>query len=406
MDRDDPLDIAVVRDSPDENWAAMDLVGEMLVDQWRATPAQVHTTCLSLPIPPVLRRFPGMHQRRAALNADRALVRYLAYPLRALALRRPYRFFHIVDHSYAQLVHVLPSARTGVYCHDTDAFLLGPVASSPRIRKPLVRSIAWALLRGLQAARVVFYSTRVVGRTLERLVQPARLVHAPYGTSPEFTAQQDPNDGADEVLSILRGRPFVLHVGSSVQRKRLDVLFEVFARVRELHPDLRLVQQGATLSPEQRQHVARLGIGDALFQPPKLGRPTLAGLYRRASVAVVTSEAEGFGIPVIEAMACGAKVVATDIPVLREVGAGGALYAPLADIAAWTALLDGLLRGQIEGPSKDRRLERARSFSWARHARTILDAYRNIAKYGVPNAETSAAFSTHSSRHVSEEDVA
>ena len=46
MDRDDPLDIAVVRDSPDENWAAMDLVGEMLVDQWRATPAQVHTTCL------------------------------------------------------------------------------------------------------------------------------------------------------------------------------------------------------------------------------------------------------------------------------------------------------------------------------------------------------------------------
>jgi glycosyltransferase involved in cell wall biosynthesis len=121
---------------------------------------------------------------------------------------------------------------------------------------------------------------------------------------------------------------------------------------------------------------------------------------------VVTSEAEGFGIPVIEAMACGATVVATDIPVLREVGAGGALYAPLADIDAWTALLDGLLRGEIEGPSKDRRLERAKSFSWGRHARTILEAYRNIAKYGVPNAEGSEALSTHSRRHVSEEDVA
>ena len=53
---------------------------------------------------------------------------------------------------------------------------------------------------------------------------------------------------------------------------------------------------------------------------------------------LVTSDSEGFGFPVIEAMACGAIVLASDLPVLKEVGEDAALYAPVGDVPAWTAM--------------------------------------------------------------------
>ena len=78
------LEIAVLLDSPDENWPSMDLVGEMLLAQWEGTSSYpVAPSRLSVPIPPLVRRLPGVHGSRRALNADRAIVRYLAYPVRA-----------------------------------------------------------------------------------------------------------------------------------------------------------------------------------------------------------------------------------------------------------------------------------------------------------------------------------
>jgi glycosyltransferase involved in cell wall biosynthesis len=375
------LDVAVLLDSPDEGWPSMDLAGEMLLDQWRSGMAsRVNAQAVTIGVPRIARRLPAIAAHRGALNADRALARYLAYPLRALAVRRPGRLFHVVDHSYAQLVHSLPAARTGVYCHDLDAFK--PLLGQGGQRSRWFRALARVLAAGLRAAAIVFHNTREVGRALESsgLVPGARLIHAPLGVAREFSRDPDPDDGTDGVLARLGGRPYVLHVGSGIARKRIDVLFEVFARLRAERPDLCLVQQGATLSPEQREHAETLGIAGALLQPPRLPRRTLAGVYRRAAVVLVPSEAEGFGIPVIEALASGAVVIASDIPVLREVGEDAVLYAPPGDVPAWTLAAQGVLRGSSAIPAEARRLRRAGDFTWDRHARTILDAYDDLAR--------------------------
>jgi glycosyltransferase involved in cell wall biosynthesis len=382
------LDMAVLLDAAEENWPSMDLAGEMLIDQWRSNHAsRVDVRAMTIAVPRLVRRLPPMAARRSALNADRALARYVAYPLRALAARRPRRLFHVVDHSYAQLVHSLPAARTGVYCHDLDAFrpILAPALAGgvPR-RSRWFRALAHVLAAGLRSAAIVFHNTREVGRELESqgLVPRSRLVHAPLGVAPEFSAEPDPGDGASGVLASVADQAFVLHVGSGIARKRIDVLFEVFARLREKRPALRLVQQGAELTPEQRVLAARLGIAEALVQPPRLTRRTLAGLYRRASVVLVPSDAEGFGIPVIEALACGTAVVASDIPVLREVGGDAVLFAPPGDVPAWTRAVDGALDRTSAVPTEARRRERAATFTWERHASTILDAYAALARGG------------------------
>jgi glycosyltransferase involved in cell wall biosynthesis len=287
--------------------------------------------------------------------------------------------FHVADHTYAQLALALPAARTGVFCHDIDAFRAAiEPAPAGGARTRVLRALAQIQLAGLRRAAVVFHSTRAVrAELLDRgLVRAAaRLVHAPYGVNPEYDPEPRASDAAIAALAPLAGRPFLLHVGSAIPRKRIDVLFETFARVRASYPDLALVQQGGTLDAEQRALAERLGIVDALVQPPRLPRAELAAIYRRAAVVLVPSRYEGFGFPVIEALACGAPVVASDLPVLREVGADAALYCPEGEVDAFVSVVSGLLDASTAAPPRAVRVARAREFTWARHARTILDAY-------------------------------
>lgn len=373
------LRLALLMDPREEGWPSMDLVGEALLDGLTALPSEVSAVGVRPAMPSVVRRVPRLGARNAALNADRMLTRFGLYPGRALLARGRFDAFHVVDHTYAQLAHVLPAGRTGVFCHDLDAFR-SVLAPEREPRPAWFRLMARTQLAGLERASVVFHSTQAVRAELlaRGVVDESRLVWAPYGVSPEYRPEPVPGDRSEELLAPLDGRPFLLHVGSAIPRKRLDVLFDVFAALRARHPELRLVQQGGTLSAAQRAQVESLGIGDALLQPPRQDRPTLAGLYQRAKAVLVTSEAEGFGLPVIEALACGAPVVASDIPVLREVGAETCAYCPVGDVPAWVDTVDALLSGRHPAPPREARLARAARFTWAAHARTVLDAYLRL----------------------------
>jgi glycosyltransferase involved in cell wall biosynthesis len=376
------LDIAVVLDSPDEQWPSMDLVGEMLLQEWRALSGGVVVEAIELRFRDGARRMPGIGLLREAFNADRAFTRYVEYSLRAIAARRSGRLFHIVDHSYSHLVHLLPAHRTGVYCHDLDAFraILQPEVDFAERRSERHRALAWTLRAAIRSAAIVFHSTREVAQALEHhgIATRSQLVYAPYGVAPEFRPSGELEEGPEELGIPLDGGRYLLHVGSGVERKRLDVLFEVFARLQARRPGLRLIQVGASLSAAQLAHVASLGIRDHFFQPPKLPRPALAALYRGASVVLLTSDSEGFGLPVVEASACGATVVASNIPVLREVGGEGVVYAPVGDIEAWSGIVGRILDDPTTAPPRHLRLAKASDFSWQRHARTIMEAYTEL----------------------------
>jgi glycosyltransferase involved in cell wall biosynthesis len=227
----------------------------------------------------------------------------------------------------------------------------------------------------MQKAAVVFHTTNAVREEIERhgLVDPKRLVQAPLGVAPEFTPY-----ATESLPAELERVPFVLHVGSCIPRKRIDVLLDVFAAVRHQHPELRLVKVGGPWTPAQREQMNRLKLGSAVRQLTGLERAMIAALYRAAAVVLLPSEAEGFGLPLLEALACGAAVVASDIPVLREVGGDAAIYRPVGNVEAWADAVRRLLDYPSAAPPVATRLARARQFTWANHCRIIAHSYRRI----------------------------
>ncbi len=377
------LRLGVLVDYPEEGWASMDLCGEMLVGGLNAMPGQrVEATRL---LPVFRHRFSRLGAR--GRNVDRLLNRMRYYPRWARAMSGGCDYFHVVDHSYSQLVHELPRGRVGVYCHDLDTFkcLLDPKAD-PRPR--WFRGMTRRILTGMQQAEVLFYSTQGVKEQIiaHGLFDPRRLVQAPLGVAPEFTPEAA-GQGIDaegaavwKELGLPNDAPFILHVGSCIPRKRIDVLLDVFAALAANRPDLRLVQAGGEWTGDQRRQLEALGIATKVFQRRGLNRRELAHLFRRAAVVLQPSEAEGFGLPVIEALACGAIVVASDLPVLREVGGDAAIYCAVGDVGEWARRVGRVLNDPATAPGAEMRDAQARRYSWENHCTILAETYLRLDK--------------------------
>lgn len=334
---------------------------------------------------PRLTRLPGSRLLSGAgRKVDLAINRYLRYPRLAHRLARRFDAFHVSDHSYAHLLNSLPPGRRGCYCHDVDAFsaLWAPPAGWRRVwAVRLARRLADALGR----ADVVFHSTQCVRAELvERgLVCEKRLRCAPLGPSREFCDRPaQPTARLVKALAPTAGQAFLLHVGSCIGRKGVDVLLsaagQAIGRSAAEGEPLWLVKVGGVFSGEHDALIDRSGLRPWLIHVHDLSRAELAWLYQNTALVLQPSRAEGFGLPVLEAMACGARVLASELPVFHEVGREAIDYAPCGDVPAWVKKILTLRRAPDIERRRAASLAQAQRFSWAQHARVIAQAYREL----------------------------
>jgi glycosyltransferase involved in cell wall biosynthesis len=373
------LRAAIVCDLLEERWPSMDLVADELqrtlpgVASPRVSPTRLRPTMPAWPA--TIAHLTGV---RAAQNVNRYLDRHQRYARWLRVHGRGFDAYHIVDHTYAHLVHELPAARTVVTCHDVDAFrcLFDP-AGEPR--SLFFRRMARRVLRGLQQAAIVSCDSVATRDALEEHgLRSQRLEVVPLGVHPAFTP------GPARIRDSARGTT-ILHVGSTVARKRIDVLLSAFARVLATNPAVRLIRVGGPFTPSQAALARSLGVDAAITVAPPLSHEALAEEYRSATLVLQPSEREGFGLPVAEAMACGAPVIASDIPVLREVGGDAARYVPVADIDAWADATCELLEEHAQQPERweARRMAGIRqvaAFTWERCAARMAGLYAEVAR--------------------------
>jgi glycosyltransferase involved in cell wall biosynthesis len=393
---------AVVCDFAEEGWPSMELVADMLLSHLRSDHLD---TVDATRIQPAMRmRFakPATHttngnSNSAALSAngnvqpgvlfniDRVLNRFLDYPRHLRPLTTQFDLFHLIDHSYGQVIHELPPERTVVTCHDLDTFqcLLNPEAEPRSIAFKKMMSRTLSGFR--KAARVICVSEATRNELLkygltdrDRTVVIANGVHE--------ACSPDPDPDADAELDRLLGSTDaidILHVGSTIRRKRIDILLRVFARLKQQFPKARLLRVGGKLTAEQSALMHELGVAESVVQLPQLDRRILVAAYRRAALVLLPSEREGFGLPIVEAMACGTPVVASDLPPLREVGGDAVTYCRTADVESWVETIAALLREKKEqtdawAQRRSDGIEQAANFTWSECATKTIEVYRSV----------------------------
>lgn len=336
--------------------------------------------------------FPGP---RHARTLDCYWNRYLDHPAWAAGMR-DFDLFHIVDQTYAYTATRLPAGRVIVTCHDLDF-----VEPPPGTRKAwLVRATGRLALSGLRlAARILCDSDAIRAEIVRRgWADDSRLVVVPLGVEDEFRPDGPRELPADVELSLTRGGagPRLLHVGGMVARKRIDLLLRTFAAIRRAVPGATLMRAGGPLSPAMNALACELDIEHAIIPLPFLSRAQLAAVFRRADLFLLTSDREGFGLPVLESMASGVPVVSRDLPAVREVAGDAVRLVAEADPEALAAAAVALLRDPATlATLRQRGLERAAGFRWAHTSRRTAKVYEEILT-AVPVGAERAGLSTNS----------
>lgn len=221
--------------------------------------------------------------------------------------------------------------------------------------------------RSVRRAAVVFtVSAWSKERIVERYGLPEEsVIVTPDGVDPAF-GPEGPRGG---------GPPYLLFVGAIQPRKDPRTAIRALA---ELDTDLHLVLAGPDKlgGDEVRRLVRELGLTERVRFRGYVEKSELGALYRGAECLVFPSRYEGFGLPVLEAMACGTPVVAAAAGAVPEVAGAAAVLVPPGDPQA---LADGVRRARSERETiREAGLERAARFSWTATAERTLEAYEAV----------------------------
>ena len=205
-----------------------------------------------------------------------------------------------------------------------------------------------------------------------------RMTVTPLGVDEAFA----PDPGVPLELPAGLTPPYVLHVGDLHERRNLPMLVEALLAARRAGAEPLSIAFAGTdrgVGDTLRRLATQAGAADALVLLGSVTERRLRALYRGAAALVYPSLYEGFGLPLIEAMACGTPVIASRVTSIPEVvGDAGVLLDP-ENVGAWTAAIlevanDEHVRARLRAAG----LRRAAEFTWERTARLTLEAYRRV----------------------------
>jgi glycosyltransferase involved in cell wall biosynthesis len=252
-----------------------------------------------------------------------------------------------------------------------------PEYLTPRKR----RYLEWAIPQSVRRAAVVAVPTEYVRSTVidAYATDPERVVVVPHGVEASLGADAPSPDELRARYGLGAG-PVIVFPAITHPHKNHRFLLELMAH-HWTDPDLRLILLGGTGSAEAHVTAAidRLGVGDRVVRPGRVPDTHRDGLLALADALVFPSEYEGFGAPVVEAMALGTPVICSDQRALAEVVGDAGLVLPL-HVDAWADALDTVRQRAPE--LRRAGLERAAAFTTERSGAALADAYRLACEVG------------------------
>nr|WP_283818679.1 glycosyltransferase family 1 protein [Jatrophihabitans telluris] len=326
------------------------------------------------------------HRDLTAARAAGVPLTRLPLPARGLVLAWEHRSGPRL--SRADLVHaptpLLPPpsrAPLVVTIHDTVPW------THPETLTP--RGVRWHIEmaeRAVEQAAAIAVPSQVVARELLGVLpglEPARVHVLGAGVSAAFRAEPDPAAVAAAVTAFgLDERPYVLSLATLEPRKGLDVALAALALTAAGGPVLAIVGQPGWGGLDLVGAAARLGLpAERVKLLGRVSDPELHLLLRGARALLMPSRAEGFGLPVAEAMAAGTPVISSDAPALVEVAGQAALVVAREDAGALAAAIERVLTepGLAESLSAAGRAQAA-SYTWPKVAERAWALYRSLVR--------------------------
>jgi len=310
-----------------------------------------------------------VHPSRENLLPERHALEIRHESSPSYSLREIWKLGESIDEAKLDLFHaphyVVPLTRTPFVVTIHDLIHLHP---STRHQNPLARPYAkWMIGRAVRESSAILTVSESVSREISaRYPEAARKIHVTLnGIDRHF------RNGARKRSALAGTRRYFLFVGNDKPHKNLDRLLEAFTNVRRVTPDVELLLVG--VNPQRRR------FSEGVRALGWVAGEELPSLYQHALALVSPSLQEGFGLPVVEAMAAGTAVIVADIPALREVAGQAAM---IVDPLSSTSIAEAMIE-VMDNPALRKRLvengaARSKQFDWSRSARATLEIYRSV----------------------------
>lgn len=283
----------------------------------------------------------------------------------------------------AHVPYFAPPARSGVptmvTIHDVIPLVLDEYRQG-LAQQVYTRLVAWSAER----ADIVITDSHAAADDILRhtAVDADRLRVVPLAASPAYRPQ--PREKIETLIQRLNlPSRFLLYLGGFDPRKRVDILLQAFARLRQRMPEIKLVIAGQTPQPggfglDPRPLIANLRIERDVILTDWISEEDKPALYAGAELFLFPSVYEGFGLPVLEAISCGTPAIVCCAAAVEVAGPGG-IKVPGDDPDALAEAALDLLQDETQRKDLSRRgLEHAGRFSWARTARATRDIYAEV----------------------------
>ena len=243
--------------------------------------------------------------------------------------------------------------------------------------RPMLNAVA------RKADHIVTVSNFSKNQIIQTLGIPgSRITVIPCGVGKEFTADFSPSKFKEVVQSLRLRLPFILYVGNLKPHKNVQTLLRAFAHLRRhdrLRHSLLIVGEDPKWKSTVVNECLNLGIGDCTIFASQVSQSFLPLIYANADLLVMPSTLEGFGLPVLEAMACGTPVVASSAASLPEVGGNAALYFDPLSADELAVQIERVLQShELRVSLRNLGIQQATQFSWEKAARRHIELYSGL----------------------------
>ena len=302
--------------------------------------------------------------------------RFGRLPWQVLTKLRKDSITHITTEDLSYVLHLPNLKNTVVSCHD----LIHWVYYNER------NSFFWRLnIAGLKKTeRIITVSDYSKDEIVQYLGYPSDKIAVIPNAVDHARYFQKRDKEILKRYDISENEKIILYVGSEQPRMNVDVLFESFAKLKEQLPGIKLLKVGNPQWPDAREKleklVQELHLEHDVFFLQHVPEDELSKWYNAADVLVYPCSYAGFGVPPLEAMACGTPVITSNVTSLPEVvGDAGIMVDPTNAHELASAMEKVLTNEQLREQMIQKGLERAKTFQWEKSAEATLKVYQEMA---------------------------